>query len=242
MNSERSDSLSEFYLACRNGNQNKVKYLLSRLSLYELNQLEANGSGALHAAAFIGHVEIVQLLMNHGGILTTLRNRYHLTPAEESNETIRQLLHLPDVAQVRFQSTDSMATTLFTPSTQTSHVDDQSLTVTTSESIDQRPDWIDAYDNAHRIALENHEYMRKWLTKIPLTQIIDIIRTDYLDRMKTKLTKENLDTIHEYIELANDEDDVRYFLYAYTTPTSFFKELNIDLAERGRSIVTKVAT
>ncbi|CAM4898306.1 unnamed protein product [Rotaria socialis] len=233
MYGEHNDSLSEFYLACRSGEQNKVENFLSRLSLYELNQLESNGSTALHAAAFFGHVEVVRLLMKHGGILTTLPNLYHLTPAEESNDTIRRLLLLPDVVQVRFQCTNDMNATLFTPLTGISSIEGQPLILTTNEPIDQRPDWIDAYDNAHRIALENHEYMRKWITKIPLTQIINTILNDYVNQMNETLTEDNLSVIREYIKLANDDDDVRYLLYAYTTPTSFFKQVNIDLAQRG---------
>ncbi|CAF2665688.1 unnamed protein product [Rotaria sp. Silwood2] len=242
MDSEQSNPLSEFYLACRSGDLNKVEYLLSRLSLYDLNQFESNESTALHAAAFFGHIDIVRLLMAHGGFLTTLRNRYNLTPAEESSDTIRQLLLLPDIIQLRFQCTDSMTTTLFTPISAISDTDKQSLITTTNEPIAQRPDWIDAYDNAQRIALENHEYMRKWLTKIPFTHIINMIKTDYLNQMNTILTEDNLTVIQEYITLANDEDDARYLVYAYTTPTSFFKQINIDLAQRGMSIIIEKLT
>ncbi|CAF1179210.1 unnamed protein product [Rotaria sordida] len=233
MDDDQCGSLSEFYVACRSGDLNKVEYLLPRLSLYDLNQLESNGSTALHAAAFFGHINIVQLLMTHGGFLTTLRNRYNLTPAEESNDTIRRLLLLPDTIQLRFQNADSTTTTLFTPISLTSDTEDQSLIATTNEPIVQRPDWIDAYDNAHRIALENHEYMRKWLTKIPFAHIINMIKTDYLNQMNKVLTEDNFGLIQEYIALANDEDDARYLVYAYTTPTSFFKQINIDLAQRG---------
>lgn len=235
MDDAESDSVSEFYLACRNGDLNQVEYLLPRLSLYELNQFEPNGSTALHTAAFHGHSEIIKIMMNHGGILTTQRNRYNLTPAEESNDNIRQLLLLPDTIQLRFQCTNDIIT-LFTPIAPTGNdTECQSSIVTTSESVDHRPDWIDAYDNAHRIALENHEYMRKWLTKIPLTHIINMITTDYLNKIETVLTKDNLALIRQYFLLANDDEDVGYFVYAYTTPTSFFKQINIDLAQRGMS-------
>jgi hypothetical protein len=133
-------------------------------------------------------------------------------------------------------------TTIFTPTSLTSDTEDQLLTGTTNEPIDQRPNWIDAYANAHRIALENHEYMRKWLTKIPLIDIINMIKTDYVNQMNTVLTEDNLSVIQEYITLANDEDDVRYLIYAYTTPTSFFKQINIDLAERGMLIIMEMIT
>ena len=240
MQDERSDCLSEFYCACRSGDLNKVDNLLPQLSLYELNQLESNGSTALHAAAFFGHTDIIRLLMKHGGILTILRNRYNLTPAEESSDIIRQLLLLPDITQLRFQGINYIATLLFTPVSPNNEIGSQASTTASNEAIDQRPNWIDAYDNAHQIALENHKYMRKWLTKIPLSLIINMIKSDYLDQIKAVLTKDSLVTIQEYIELANDEEDVRYLIYAYTTPTSFFKQINIDLAQRGMFIIIHI--
>jgi hypothetical protein len=140
---------------------------------------------------------------------------------------------LPDVIQLRFQDTNSIATTLFTPISLNNDDKNEVLMKISNESVDQRPDWIDAYDNAHRIALENHEYMRKWLTKIPFPHIMNTIKTDYLNQIRTTLTEGNLAVIEECIALANDDDNASYLLYAYTTPTSFFKQINIDLAQRG---------
>ncbi|CAF1327059.1 unnamed protein product [Didymodactylos carnosus] len=193
MSREQEKRLSEFYLACRYENLDKVKELLPQLSLFQLNRFEPNGSTALHAAAFFDHANIVQTLMVHGGVLTILQNNHNLTPAEEANDEIRQLLLSPDVVQLRSQFTDTTVTTttLFSPVMGINSTTSGSSTAITSEMASERPDWIDAYDNAHRIALENHEYMQKWLTKIPLINILKTIKNDYVDKMNTILTADN---------------------------------------------------
>ena len=45
---------SEFYLACRNGDATKVKQLLPQMTIERLDQMEPNGSTALHVASFNG--------------------------------------------------------------------------------------------------------------------------------------------------------------------------------------------
>jgi ankyrin repeat protein len=46
---------SDFYLACRNNEVEKVKTLLQTLPQDEIDRLEPNGSTALHAVAYHGH-------------------------------------------------------------------------------------------------------------------------------------------------------------------------------------------
>jgi len=58
--------MSEFYLACRNGDVRTVEALLTKLTATEINRAEATGSTALHAAAFYGQTTIVRLLLEHG--------------------------------------------------------------------------------------------------------------------------------------------------------------------------------
>ncbi|CAF4035808.1 unnamed protein product [Rotaria sp. Silwood2] len=67
----RHTSVSIFYLACRS---------------------EPNGSTALHAAAWYGHLEIVELLLKYGCSTTTI-NKYGKTAAEEcSDERIHHVI------------------------------------------------------------------------------------------------------------------------------------------------------
>ena len=122
--------LSELYIACHTGDLDAVEHLLTHLSFYELNRIEPNGSTALHAATFYGHTDIVRRLVQHGAIVRTLRNKYNLTPAQETtNEEIKQLLEPDAIYQPRKrfisdndgyennseQTVTASSTTLFSP-------------------------------------------------------------------------------------------------------------------------------
>ncbi|CAF1222620.1 unnamed protein product [Adineta steineri] len=76
-------SVSEFYIACRNGDLAAVQRLLPSLTVFDINRMEPNESTALHAASYYGHHEIVQLLLEAGAIRSTL-NMYKMTPADEA--------------------------------------------------------------------------------------------------------------------------------------------------------------
>ena len=50
---------SEFYWACRNGNVETVRKMLPNMTYEQVNQIEPNGSTALHAACFYNHPQVV---------------------------------------------------------------------------------------------------------------------------------------------------------------------------------------
>lgn len=88
--------VSEFYLACRNGDLNTVQQLLPSLSDEQKNSLESNGSTALHAASYYGYHDIVKLLLENG-CATWILNKYENTPYDEGkDEEMRQLFRRPD--------------------------------------------------------------------------------------------------------------------------------------------------
>ena len=63
----------EFYLACLNGDVEKVKEYLPNITSADIQRIhELDGNTALHAAASKDHVEIVGLLLEKNPILTTL--------------------------------------------------------------------------------------------------------------------------------------------------------------------------
>jgi len=96
--------LSDFYLACRDGNIEKVKTLLSSMSTEQINHLESNGSTALHAASYYGHAEIVRLLLTADASRSLRNLRFNLTAYEEArNEDIKQLFtRIYSSTQTRF--------------------------------------------------------------------------------------------------------------------------------------------
>jgi hypothetical protein len=95
-------------------------------------------------------------------------------------------------------------------------------------------EWIDAYANAHRIAQENREHMRRWLNKIPLQILLKQIKNDYIDKMDVLVQEK----ITDMIDQAIDDNDPRFLVYIYTAATPFFGQLNKDLAAQGRKTLT----
>lgn len=83
---------SDFYHACSVSDIPRVKSYLSQMSIDEINRIEQNGSTALHTAAFHQNASVVCLLIRHGAI-GSIKNRYGLTPFEETTSSyIKDLL------------------------------------------------------------------------------------------------------------------------------------------------------
>ncbi|CAF3377421.1 unnamed protein product [Rotaria sp. Silwood2] len=96
-----TDSVSDLYKACRDGDEDLAQDLLISLEYSNVNHLEPNGSSALHVAAFFGHVNIVRLLLDFH-VDRRQRNRYGLTAYQEAKtDEIRQLFHRPIGARQR---------------------------------------------------------------------------------------------------------------------------------------------
>jgi hypothetical protein len=53
-------------MACRNNKLEEVKKLLENMTLDQIDQIEPNGSTALHIACYKGHKDIVKLLLEAG--------------------------------------------------------------------------------------------------------------------------------------------------------------------------------
>lgn len=87
---------SDFYWACRNGDVDTVKSILSKLKPNDINRIESNGSTALHAASYYGHANVVRLLLEHNAD-ATIRNKYDKTAKEEaSTDDVRTLFEQTD--------------------------------------------------------------------------------------------------------------------------------------------------
>lgn len=98
---------------------------------------------------------------------------------------------------------------------------------------EERIEWLDRYINAHRISEENREYMRRWLTKIPLKILIETIKSDYLEKMDILKMANKHKEIEQLFIFAIEYEDPLYLVNAYTAATPFFGQLNRDLAKRG---------
>ncbi|UJR18073.1 hypothetical protein I4U23_004973 [Adineta vaga] len=86
---------SPFYWACRAGDIQTVRKMLPNMTYEQVNQVERNGSTALHAATYHEHSHIVRLLLESGCSRTT-QNRHGLTAYQEaSTDEIRALFDRP---------------------------------------------------------------------------------------------------------------------------------------------------
>lgn len=102
---------SDFYLCYLHGFIEPVRKMLkeavigNKPTLDELSALQSNGSTALHAATFNGHLDIVKLLLNHG-FNRTILNRYGKQAYEEAQTAeMRNLFNRPDSTN-RFHELD----------------------------------------------------------------------------------------------------------------------------------------
>ena len=96
---------SELYKACCADDLEKVKSLLERLSLDEIDRIEPNGSTALHASCHYGHLDIVKALLRCGASRRQM-NGNNRTPGDEAySEQIKALFRRPSTnADERFVS------------------------------------------------------------------------------------------------------------------------------------------
>ena len=81
LNQKDSLERSLLYLAARNGYYNLTEYLLKKG--INVDEVQKNGSTALHGAAYYGQELIIQLLIDHG-IDTTIKNNFGHTAADEA--------------------------------------------------------------------------------------------------------------------------------------------------------------
>ncbi|CAF3165884.1 unnamed protein product [Rotaria socialis] len=87
----QSSTTSLFYYSCRNGKLDEVSEQLPKMTLEEIDQVQANGSTALHAACYYNHVEIVKLLLKRGAS-RSIQNVHKCLPYDEAEkEEIKKL-------------------------------------------------------------------------------------------------------------------------------------------------------
>src|SRR5690242_16724552 len=86
-----SSATSEFYYACRNGLIDQVREQLPNMSLEEIDQIQPNGSTALHAACYYGHKDIVKLLLDKGASRSILNKHLCLPYDEAETDEIKKL-------------------------------------------------------------------------------------------------------------------------------------------------------
>jgi hypothetical protein len=147
---------SQFYFACRNGDIDTVKQMLPTIPYVQLNHLEPNGSTALHAATYFGHLDIVRLLLHEYSCRRHLRNLHGCTAYEEAQtDEMRKLYHRPS-NENRFNDD--------------SNDDKQTFQIISSSVNQTRMDGVDGDDNVER---PDHRYLIGYDTNEEIKKQLD---------------------------------------------------------------------
>ena len=192
---------SDFYWACRNNKIEEVKKMLETISQDEKDQLEPNGSTALHAAAYHGHAEIVRLLLESGAD-RAIQNKFQCLPFDEaSSDVVKELfLRIPNANRL----------------------------VMDTGAIEWELINSDALENANleRDAIKNIYNNTSGTTSIE--KMFEKIQKNYIEKRLVNTNKIN--TIKHFFEKAIKEQDPIWIIKAYTAETDFYNILNAEIA------------
>ena len=196
-----STECSEFYIACRNNEINKVKRLLEKMPLDDIDQLEPNGSTALHAACYNGHRDIVELLLKAGAD-RAISNKYHCLPFDEARDPqIKELFY-------RVPNNNRLVSN-------TGAIDWEIISSSVLETAAEERYLIKSlYDNKSGVT--------------PIPKMFEKIETNYIN---TELANfDGIETVKRFFQKATKEQDPLWIIKAYTAETDFYKVLNTEIA------------
>ncbi|CAF1174988.1 unnamed protein product [Adineta ricciae] len=198
--------LSQFYMACRNNDIDVVTAMLPTLTLEEIDQIEPNGSTALHAATYYGNKEIVKMLLAKGA-QRTIRNRYDSTPFHEAQtDEIKKLFQRSD-------ATGSATKDRFVGKKGSSY------------------EWIFVQNDPASYASFNRESLMKCRKDEEFHRLCRGIRQQYINENGPLASVEGIDIIRSYFDRAMQINDSKQVVRAYTAETGFYRRLNEDLSQ-----------
>jgi hypothetical protein len=200
--------VSVFYQACRDGNTDQVQQFLPSMSLDDINKIESNGSTALHAACYYGHFDIVKLLLDAGASRSIRNRRFNLLPFDEANETIKKLFY-------RVNSTSNTTS-------------DVGVDRYTGLSVNN--EWMIETKQAAEWKINLYNWLQM---KQSFDEMITYLQQYYLTEhvFRACQTKRDKNMIQWFFDRAAVEQDVRYIVKAYTSPTQFYTIVNNHLRE-----------
>ncbi|CAF1504791.1 unnamed protein product [Adineta ricciae] len=196
------------YDACYIGN---YEAFTENWVISEINTaLDDQGNTALHIAAWRGHEDIVIILLLYHASRTVTNNEGKTPEEMTSNDRIQETFKAPirpapaTEAENRFVGNPNEL-----------------------EPIE----WLDSYNNAYRIAYENHEHMKRWITRVPLNKLLKELKSGYIENMEFSTD----DNRKEAIRLIDEaiQKNLISLIKLYTGTTLFCTRLNTDLAKLG---------
>ncbi|CAF2046608.1 unnamed protein product [Rotaria magnacalcarata] len=192
---------SDFYIACRDNDQGKVKELLETMTPDEVDRLEPNGSTALHAACFYGHYHIVELLLKKGAD-RAVQNRHQCIPFDEAkNDDIKELfLRIPNSNRLVVQ-TGAIEWTL---------IDEEAV----EKAKEERN--IIKYLYEEKVKASSIDVMFQRIEKNYVNKILNTIG--------------GIEIIRRFFQKAIEEKDPKWLITAYTAETDYYRVLNTEIA------------
>lgn len=173
--------------------------------------LDDQGNTALHIATREGQEEIVRLLLRYHALRTVLNNEGKTAMQMTSNDAILKFY------QTAYRTLEDVKA-------ENPYVGNESEV----ESIE----WLDSYRNAYRISYENHEHMKRWITKVPLKKLLEEIRDNYIGKLVFPNPETQTD-IKTQVEYGIEENNPMPLAIVYTGASGFCTRLNTDLAKLG---------
>ncbi|CAF2034005.1 unnamed protein product [Rotaria socialis] len=222
-----SNEPSELYLACRNGDIEKVAQILTHLNTSNINRLEPNGSTSLHAASFFGHKTIVQMLLQNGA-QSWIVNKYKMTPYEEAaNDEIRSLFHRPlETNSNRFTDDDTNNGCL-------ELISEKKIEENTNNNIPNS--WIEGYKN---IGKDFETKGIKFIVRAQMTKyyLTSLQRSNDCARELRRILKLSVPSNHPDYKIACrlfDEycsrNQIEHLIRLYTLETGFYHALHSNV-------------
>lgn len=210
---------SSFYCACRNGDIATVRNMLPKLTYEQANQIEPNGSTALHAACFHNQPQIVRLLLENGCSRTTVDSNGATAYQVAATDEIRALFQRPP--SNRF--VDDCVTDSFklVPSNGTDALDDDDFP---DDLVKGYISAADAHEATFMISMAT--------TSNPLQRIVRRrIQAESIQSVGELLSRSVPKTASDFGAMMTlfkdfkDKKDVSNLLTMYTHETDFFRNL-----------------
>ena len=192
---------NNLYDDCKNNQLDQIKSYINKMTIKQINKQQSDGSTSLHVSAYYGHYETVKLLLEYGA-RRSIRNKHNLTAYDEARtEKIRQLF-LRNNANYYFITDINDNNTL---------------------------EWIIIYDEIEtQRKLFREQFLGDKNKSLNCKEILQNFQKYYLQKLPFELKLKG--SLNLYFTMAIEEEDLRYVLSAYTSPTPFHKILNRDLA------------
>ncbi len=172
--------------------------------------IDDQGNTALHIATRQGYLEIVRWLLRYHASRTVLNNDGKTPEQMTSDDAIIKLYQIPYRPPANATENHFVA-----------------------DKLEVEPiEWLDSYRHAYRISYENHEYMKRWITKVPLKRLLEEIDQGYIDKLDFPLEKTRTD-IKTQLQCAIELNDPLPLGMIYTGTSKLCTRLNTDLAKFG---------